>query len=73
MVAPSTAPTVPDRPPAAPDPVTGITMPKTHVPYDFTSVPTVPDRPPAAPDPVTGITLPKTHVPYDFTSELQLA
>jgi len=37
MVAPSTAPTVPDRPPAAPDPVTGITLPKTHVPYDFTS------------------------------------
>jgi len=36
MVAPSTAPTVPDRPPAAPDPVTGITLPKTHVPYDFT-------------------------------------
>jgi len=39
MVAPSTAPTVPDRPPAAPDPVTGITLPKTHVPYDVTSEP----------------------------------
>ena len=37
MVAPLTAPTVPDRPPAAPDPVTGITLPKTHVPYDVIS------------------------------------
>jgi len=38
MVAPSTAPTVPDRPPAAPDPVTGIILHKTHV-HDFTSEP----------------------------------
>ncbi len=38
-VAPSTASTVPDRPPAAPDPVTGMTLPKTRVPYDVTSEP----------------------------------
>ncbi len=36
MVAPSTAFTVPDRPPAASDPVTDVTLPTTHAPYDCT-------------------------------------
>jgi len=36
---PSTAPTAPDRPPPAPDPVTDITLPRTHAPYDCTPHP----------------------------------
>jgi len=37
LVAPFTAPTVPDRPPAAPDPVTGVNLPTTTAPYDCTT------------------------------------
>jgi len=37
LVAPSTTPTVPDRPPAAPNPVTGATLPRTAAPYDCTN------------------------------------
>jgi len=38
LVAPSAAPAVPDRPLAAPDPVTGVTLPTTAAPYDCTTL-----------------------------------
>ncbi len=38
LVAPFTAPAVPDRPPAAPDPVTGVILPTTADPYDCTTL-----------------------------------
>jgi len=59
LVAPFTAPTVPERPPAAPDPVTGVTPPKTATlqlgqPPDG-AVQIIPAT----------VTLPDTHAPYD--------
>ena len=72
LVAPFTAPTVPDRPPAAPDPVTGVTLPTTAAPYDCTT--TQFGQPPdGAVQTIPAIvTLLETHATYDRTPHSEM-
>jgi len=74
LVAPSSAPNVPDRPPAAPDPVTGVTLPTTIPPNHCTTMQF--GQPPNGTVQTTPATvaLPETHDPYDcHHSEMQLS
>jgi len=65
LVATSTAPTVPGRPPAAPDPVTGVTLSTTAAPYDCTTL-QLGQPPDGAIQAIPVIvTLPETHACYD--------